>query len=36
MLAASGDKVAAKKYLDLSAKARVLPEEAELFRRVRL
>lgn len=36
MLAAAGDKEKAKKYLDLTAKARVLPEEAELFRKVRL
>lgn len=36
ILATAGDKTSAKKYLDLAAKARLLPEEAELFRRVKL
>jgi predicted Zn-dependent protease len=37
MLAANGDKVKAKKYMDLAAKARILlPEEKELFQRVKL
>ena len=36
MLATAGDKASAKKYLDLAAKARLLPEEVELFQRVKL
>jgi Flp pilus assembly protein TadD len=36
ILAAAGEKVRAKRYLDLSAKARLLPEEAKLFRRAGL
>src|SRR5262249_8562084 len=37
MLAASGDKAKAKKYVELGANARVLlPEERELFQRAKL
>ena len=35
LAAASGDMVRAKKCLDISAKSRLLPEEAQLFQRVR-
>lgn len=36
ILATAGDKVQAKQYLDLAAKARLLPEEVELFQAVKL
>jgi len=36
MLAAAGDKTTAKKYLDVAAKGRFLPEETELFQRAKL
>ena len=36
VLVASGDKAGARKYLEIAAKVRQLPEEAELFRRAQL
>jgi len=36
ILAASGDTTRVKKYLDIAAKSRLLPEEAQLFQRVKL